>query len=100
MDYSNKRPIDSANLKPTQLKTLRKFLNVRSDDEVIDFAKANGVKVGRWESQQKNKAYSFLTEIYNDFKCDIHFPNIPIINYKSELFLDEHFLFNCIYSFS
>jgi dihydrofolate reductase/thymidylate synthase len=26
----------------------------------------------------------YLTEIYNDFKCDIHFPNIPIINYKSE----------------
>jgi len=66
MDYSNKRPIDLKKFSANSVKKLRKFLNVRSDDEVIDFAKANGVKVGRWESQQKTKAYSFLTSLYNE----------------------------------
>ncbi len=31
----------------------------------------------------------YLTEIYNDFKCDIQFPNFPIINYKSSFNIPE-----------
>lgn len=65
MDYSSKRPIELTKLSKESVKKLKKFINVRTDDDVIDYARANGVRVGRWPSQQKNKAYSFLTGIYN-----------------------------------
>jgi hypothetical protein len=65
MDYSKKRPIDIKSISANAEKTLRKFIKGRSDSDVIDFARASGVRVGRWESQQKTKAYSFLAEIYN-----------------------------------
>ena len=65
MDYSKKRPIDIKSISANAEKTLRKFIKGRSDSDVIDFARASGVRVGRWESQQKTKAYSFLAEIFN-----------------------------------
>ena len=61
----NKHPIDSTNFSQSSFKKLKKFINARNDEEVIDFARGNGVRVGRWESQQKIKAYTFLTELYN-----------------------------------
>ena len=64
-DWTKKRTIDSTKMYASTFKTLRKFINVKNDDEVLEFALASGVRVGRGKDNQYVKSYLYVIDLYN-----------------------------------
>jgi len=61
----NKRPVDVSKFSKNSVKKLRKFIGAKTDDEVIDFARGNNVRIGRSVTDKLVNSYTFLADIYN-----------------------------------
>jgi hypothetical protein len=63
--WTNKRPIDAKNATPFQLRTLRKFVGVKTDEDAVNYALALGVDVGKRVATQVKRAYATIADLYN-----------------------------------
>jgi len=64
-DWTKKRMIDSRFMTDSTFKTLRKFIKAKNDDDVVNYAMINGVKLGRKKDDRYVNAYLHVIDLYN-----------------------------------
>lgn len=64
-DWTKKRMIDSRFMTDATFKTLRKFIKAKNDDDVVNFAMIDGVRLGRKKDDRYVNAYLHVIELYN-----------------------------------